>query len=163
MADHEADDQDRRLAEFVNGEMSDYRLVPKHQTKAQVFKYFKPELGKRDRILKKLCLTDIVFAGVQVLRPGAGNVMHSHSGMDGIFFVLKGRIAFYGEGDVILGELEPLQGIAMPRGTHYWFKAVSEEPVEMLHIEAFDRRVPNKKTTYPKSPEQDVRLRIDTV
>jgi mannose-6-phosphate isomerase-like protein (cupin superfamily) len=143
---------DKRLSAFINGEMSDYSYLPPHKKQGEKFSYFLPELGKRDRIMKKLCLTDLVFAGVQLLKPGAENVMHSHSGMDGIYFVLKGRMIFYGENDSIIGELGPMEGVVMPRGTPYWMKAVGDETVEMLHIEAFDKRVPNKKTRYAPEP-----------
>src|SRR5258708_6745336 len=109
--ENQGKDETTRVSEFVNGDMSDYSLVPKHQTKAEVFHYFTPDFGRHEWVTKKLCLTDVVFAGVQVMRPGASNVMHSHSGMDGIYFVLKGRVTFYGEDDVILGELGALDGI----------------------------------------------------
>src|SRR5689334_18299597 len=141
-------DEAQRIDKFVNGEMGDYSLLPKTPTKPQVFRYQTPDTRGRPRVIKRLGLADVLFAGVQVLQPGAGNVMHSHSGMDGLYFVLKGRIRFYGEGDVLLGEFGPHEGVVMPRDTPYWFEAAGDEEAEMLHVEAFDRRVANRKKLF---------------
>jgi gentisate 1,2-dioxygenase len=150
----------QRIDRFVRGEMSDYNLLPKQEATPRVFRYEKPDTGGRPRVFKKLGLTDILFAGVQVCRPGAANVMHSHSGMDGFYLVLKGRMRFYGEGDVVLGDFGPMEGVVMPRNTPYWMEVVGDEEVELLHIEAFDRRVANRKTVYGKDAP---RLQIPAV
>ena len=36
----------------------------------------------------------------------------------------------------------------MPRDTPYWFEAAGDQEAEMLHVEAFDRRVPNRKKLF---------------
>lgn len=143
-------DEEARTRKFMVSDMVDETLLPEHRTNAEIFQFVRPDLRGRDRAVKKLCLSDVVFAGVQILEPGARNIMHSHYGADGIFFVLKGRIAFYGSGDVLIGEIGPMEGMLMPRQTKYWFEAVGDEIVEMLHVEAFDKRVKNKRTNYPE-------------
>ena len=157
-------EENARILKFVNGEMSDYSLIPRRaSTEPQTFAYFTPELGTRERIVRKLGLTDLLFAGVQVIKPGSANLMHSHSGMDGLYFVLKGRVRFYDEADELIGDLGPLQGTVIPRGTPYWFEGVGDEPAELLHIEAFDRRVPNKRTAYPQKSGRTEPPLVDAV
>jgi hypothetical protein len=51
--------------------------------------------------------------------------------------VLKGRIRFYGPGDVLQGDFGPGEGIFMPRGARYWFESASEEEAELLQVAAF--------------------------
>jgi len=37
---------------------------------------------------------------IQVLKPAAGEIeLHSHAGMDGLWFVLRGKARFYGAGE----------------------------------------------------------------
>ena len=51
-----------------------------------------------------LCQTDIIRGAVQVVQEGGDNNLHSHTGMDGFWMVLKGAVRFYGPGDEVLGE-----------------------------------------------------------
>jgi mannose-6-phosphate isomerase-like protein (cupin superfamily) len=52
--------------------------------------------------------------------------------------VLKGRARFYGEGDELIAELGPHDGILLPRHFKYWFESASEETLELLQVEAAD-------------------------
>jgi mannose-6-phosphate isomerase-like protein (cupin superfamily) len=58
---------------------------------------------------------------------------------------LSGHARFYGEGDVVLGDLGKHEGILLPRGTKYWFESVGSEPLELLQIEASDKPVPTRE------------------
>ena len=106
---------------------------------AQVFSYAAPDLGEKRKKIVRLCRTDRMAAQVQVVGEGGENNLHSHDHQDGFRFVLKGRVRFYGEGDVVLGEFGPLQGILIPRTFDYWFESCSDDPLELLQLEAFDR------------------------
>jgi hypothetical protein len=52
--------------------------------------------------------------------------------------VIKGRVRFYGPGDVLLKELGANEGIITPRYSRYWFECVGEEDLELLQIAASD-------------------------
>jgi mannose-6-phosphate isomerase-like protein (cupin superfamily) len=104
---------------------------------AHTFKYEMPEVGKPKTIVW-LARTDHLFADVQVITQGGETNLHSHSHLDGFWFVLSGRARFYGEGERVLGELGKHEGILLPRGTPYWFESASDEPLELLQLEASD-------------------------
>ena len=111
------------------------------------FKYRKPDL-KAVKGLVPIARSDIVFAAVQVVREGGENNLHSHAGMDGLWFVLKGKVRFYGEGDKLIGEFGPHEGVFVPRGVPYWFESAGEEELEILQVEAFDRKVRNTRVDH---------------
>ena len=70
---------------------------------------------------------------------GGETRLHSHEHLDGMWMVLAGRARFYGDGDTLLGELEPFEGIMVPRNFKYWFECASEdEPLVLLQVEASD-------------------------
>ena len=102
------------------------------------FKYDKPEL-KGIRGLVPLCKSDITLGMVQVINKGGENNMHSHGNMDTIWFVLGGKVRFYGPGDKIYGEYGKHEGIFMPRDCAYWFESISDEPLELLQCGSFTK------------------------
>src|SRR5437879_3465016 len=104
----------------------------------QTSKYTTPA-ADRARTIRCRARTDILFADVQILRDGGETNLHSHSHLDGFWMVLSGRARFYGEGDALIGDLGPREGVLLPRGTKYWFESVGPEPLEILQIEASDR------------------------
>ena len=112
----------------------------------QTFKYDKPEVKSAGKGIVRLCQTDIIRGAVQVVRKGDGdNNLHSHTGMDGFWMVLKGRVRYYGPGDEILGEFGPHEGIVMPRNAQYWFQSIGDEDLEILQVVSFDRDVKNAR------------------
>jgi mannose-6-phosphate isomerase-like protein (cupin superfamily) len=112
----------------------------------QTFKYAKPEVQSSGKGIVSLCQTDIIRGAVQIVKQGDGdNNLHSHTGMDGFWMVLKGRVRYYGPGDEILGEFGPHEGIVMPRNAEYWFKSIGDEDLEILQVAAFDRDVKNER------------------
>lgn len=111
----------------------------------QTFHYEKPAEQATDKAIVTLCQTDIIRGVVQVVREGGDNNLHSHTGMDGFWMVLKGRVRWYGPGDEVLGEFGVHEGIVMPRGAQYWFESIGEEALELLQVVAFDRSVKNRR------------------
>ena len=123
------------------------------QTEARVFKYTRPELeGANTKVW--LCRSDIMFAGVKVIREGGENNLHSHTALDGFWFVLSGRARFYGEGDKVIAELGKHEGVHIPRDFAYWFEAVGDEVLELLQVESIDRRVANHRVDHAPRTEQ---------
>jgi mannose-6-phosphate isomerase-like protein (cupin superfamily) len=112
----------------------------------QVFRYTRPELPEGEftgKVITRLARTDRMMANMQTLKAGGENNLHSHRHLDGFWFVLSGRVRFYGEGDVVLAELGPREGILVPRNFKYWFESVGEEALELLQVESFDMAIPD--------------------
>jgi mannose-6-phosphate isomerase-like protein (cupin superfamily) len=67
------------------------------------------------------------------------NGLHAHPNEDHTFVVLQGEAIFYGPNDEekVIGKNE---GVLLPHGTFYWFKAKGDEPLVMIRIgsAAFD-------------------------
>lgn len=79
----------------------------------QFFDYAKPDLST-PKGLVKLVQSDILRGMVQILSPGQRNNLHSHAAEDGFYFVLKGRVRFYGPDHILAGEFGPHQGLLIP-------------------------------------------------
>ena len=61
------------------------------------------------------------------------NELHSHTNEDHTFVVMQGSATFYGP----KGEVKTIgvnEGIMLPHGALYWFKAVEGEPLVMLRV-----------------------------
>ena len=115
----------------------------------QTFKFEAPANRKSGKTIVSLCQTDIIRGAVQVVKSGEGdNNLHSHTGMDGFWMVLKGRVRWYGPGDEVLGEFGPHEGIVMPRNAQYWFQSIGEDDLELLQVAAFDRDVKNERVDF---------------
>ena len=122
--------------------------IPKRSTEFKVFRYKAPETLKRNRALVPLVKTDTLLSMVQVFRGSGGEQeLHMHTAMDGFWFVLAGRARFYTEGDRLVAELGPHEGILVPSGAKYWFEAASEQ-LELLQVESIDHRVKNEIVYY---------------
>lgn len=112
----------------------------------QTFRHQKPAEQEGGKAIVRLAQSDLIRGVVQVVKKGDGdNNMHIHTGMDGFWMVLKGRVKFYGPEDVVLGEFGPGEGILMPRGNAYWFAAEGDEDLEILQVVAYDRDVKNER------------------
>jgi mannose-6-phosphate isomerase-like protein (cupin superfamily) len=91
------------------------------------------------RIACKLAGTDSTRAIVEVLNPGWSGSLHYHPNQDGIWFVLKGRIRFYGPNNSIRGEYGAMEGILQPQNSRYWFEVLGEEEAWLLQIAGFPK------------------------
>lgn len=116
-------------------------------TLAKVIRYVRPELDRVKGVVV-LARSDIMLAAVQLVKKGGENNLHSHSNMDGLWFVLQGRVKFYGADDVLLGEFGRHEGIFIPRGVSYWFESSSEEILEILQVESFVKGVVSTRTDF---------------
>jgi len=127
------------------------------------FRYAKPEGECPGKTIVTLGQTDVVRGLVQVVKEGEGdNNLHSHTGMDSFWFVLKGRVRFYGPGDEVIGEFGQHEGLTMPRNNEYWFASCGDEDLELLQVTGFDRDVKNERVDVePQVWKVDKTLRID--
>lgn len=134
----------------------------KREPQAKVLKFTTPDAGAiHGKALVKLAQSDILFSSIQIIKDGGDNNLHSHAGMDGLWFVLTGRARFWGTtDDVVIAELDPHQGIFIPRNFPYWFEKIGDAPLELLQVEAIDRTVKNTRTDYKeqKSSAADVQM-----
>ena len=89
-----------------------------------------------------------MIAAVQVVKKGGETNLHSHSAMDGLWFVLKGKAKFYGAEHVLLGEVGPHEGVFIPRGVSYWFESSSNEVLEILQVESFAKGIQSTRTDF---------------
>lgn len=120
--------------------------LEKPEKHMSVFEYKRPEeLASKTHV--PIARSDIMYCAVQVVTDGGETNMHSHEGMDGLWFVLKGRVRFYNK-DKLVGEFGQHQGVFVPRGVAYWFESVGDEPLEILQAEAIDRRGSNRRTDF---------------
>lgn len=140
---------------LLKSALSKTEHLPKYQAKPQVFRYRKPDLQGKPRAITRLFLSDLMCGLVQVISKGGETTLHSHAAMDGLWMVLSGRARFYGEGNAIIGEFGPLEGVYVPRDVKYWFECASEdEPLQILQVEGFARDRENKYTSYGEASSE---------
>ena len=102
------------------------------------FAYTKPADGNSAKGFVSLGRRDIVRGAVQVVKKNGGeNNLHYHSTSASFWMVLKGRVRFYGPGDVLIGEFGPHEGTITPRYSRYWFENVGDDDLEILQVSAF--------------------------
>jgi mannose-6-phosphate isomerase-like protein (cupin superfamily) len=108
------------------------------EAKITSFAYTKPASLGSGKGFVGLARTDIVKGVVQVVKKNGGeNNLHFHKRMDSFWFVLKGRVRFYGPGDVVIGEFGPNEGTVTPRYSRYWFENVGDDDLELLQVAAY--------------------------
>jgi mannose-6-phosphate isomerase-like protein (cupin superfamily) len=108
------------------------------EAKVKTFNYQKPEAVGAGKGFVGLARTDIVKGVVQVVKKNGGeNNLHYHKRMDSFWFVLKGRVRFYGPDDVLIGEFGPNEGTVTPRFSRYWFENAGDEDLELLQVAAY--------------------------
>lgn len=137
--------------QLLKSALSKTEHLPKYEPKPQVFRYAKPDMKDRPRAITRLFTSDLMCGLIQVITKGGETTMHSHAGMDGLWMVISGKARFYGEGNVVLGEFGPLEGVYIPRDVRYWFESASEEPLQILQVEGFVRDKQNTYTNYGKA------------
>ena len=107
------------------------------EAKVKSYSYAKPSGVNSAKGVVRLGQCDYVRADVQIVKKDGGeNNLHYHSNGEGFWMVLKGRVRFYGPGDVVLGEFGPQEGIITPVYSRYWFENAGDEDLEILHINA---------------------------
>lgn len=118
----------------------------------QVFKYRMPVFDKPKTVVR-MCTADTLYCDVQVGKKGSANNLHAHTGIDGIWFVLSGRVKFYGRGDAVIAELGKHEGLLIPHGFPYWFESVGEESLEMLNVACTVPGVEDRRVDYTAQKE----------
>jgi mannose-6-phosphate isomerase-like protein (cupin superfamily) len=114
------------------------------------FKYEPPEIPPdRGKVSVNLYRTDIAGFTIQRAVKGLGEPnMPAHTAADSNWFVLAGEVEFYGYGDVLIAKLGKHEGLTIPRGVPYWFKAISDEPLEIIHASGRTSEVKSERVNY---------------
>jgi mannose-6-phosphate isomerase-like protein (cupin superfamily) len=122
------------------------------------FSYAKPEGVNVGKGFVNLGRRDIVRGAVQVVKKNGGeNNLHFHTTSASFWMVLKGRVRFYGPGDVLIGEFGPHEGTITPRYSRYWFENVGDEDLEILQVSAFSEGAKNSGRTDAAPQKFDVK------
>ena len=121
--------------------VSDDELLQRHQAAEASpvkFSYAKPGGVESAKGMVQLGKNDLVRGVVQVVKKHGGeNNLHFHTTSASFWMVLKGRVRFYGPGDVVIGEFGPHEGTITPRYARYWFENIGDEDLELLQVSAF--------------------------
>src|ERR1044071_3382251 len=121
---------------------NDDELMRRHleaEANPVTFAYSKPDGVNSAKGFVNLGRKDIVRGAVQVVKKNGGeNNLHYHTSSASFWMVLKGRVRFYGPGDVVIGEFGPHEGTITPRYARYWFENIGEEELEILQVSAFE-------------------------
>ncbi len=89
-----------------------------------------PSQGRTDT---PLAATDAMWVVLKTYAACGENELHAHPHEDHTFVVLQGSALFHGPN----GEERTIglhEGVLLPRGTFYWFRALGEEPLVMIRI-----------------------------
>jgi mannose-6-phosphate isomerase-like protein (cupin superfamily) len=114
---------------------------------AKEFRYQTPQFDGVKKTLQ-VCNSDLMKVQVQVVKDGGENNLHTHTGDDAFWYVIRGAVKFYGEGDKLVGEYQKGEGILIPRGYKYWFESAAPEPLEILRVTAKDQNVENQRVDH---------------
>lgn len=93
----------------------------------------KAQLPKQGRTNVPLAATKNMWVVLKTYAQDGENELHAHPAEDHAFVILQGKASFRGPN----GEEKTIgrnEGVMLPRGTFYWFKAVGEEPLVLLRI-----------------------------
>ncbi len=91
-----------------------------------------PQQGRTDT---PMASSDKMWVVLKTYAADGENGLHAHPNEDHTFVVLQGEATFYGPNDEprTIGKNE---GVLLPHGTFYWFKAAGDEPLVMVRIGA---------------------------
>jgi len=131
----------------VEGERTGGKQDPSQQLVPRVIRYEKPETT-RDRHVVSFGRTDSMMVFMQVLLRAGESRLHAHPNTDAFWWVVRGRAAFYTTDHELLAELDPENGLLIPRGCPYYFNAVGEEHLEILQMESFLRQGERLQTVH---------------
>ncbi|MGE0117333.1 MAG: cupin domain-containing protein [Dongiaceae bacterium] len=110
------------------------------EAKVQTFRYKRPdqkEFGSKG--LVRLGRGEIIRSVVQIVKQKGGeNNLHYHTHVETLWWVIKGRVRFYGPNDAVIGEFGPNEGVITPRYSRYWFENAESEDLELLQVAASD-------------------------
>lgn len=133
-----------------------------HSKKPQLFTLRAPIL-ERGNDRSYMASTDKMWVFVNTYGPRDGeNKLHAHTNEDHTFIVLQGRARFTGPNGEV-AELARHQGIMLPRGTFYTFRALDDQPLILLRVgcqvdaaeSPWGRVTPDGAQVYGNSPENN--------
>jgi mannose-6-phosphate isomerase-like protein (cupin superfamily) len=93
----------------------------------------KAQLPKRGRTNVPMAASKKMWITLKTYAADGENELHAHPSEDHAFFILQGKASFHGP----RGEEKTIgrnEGVLLPHGTFYWFKAAGEEPLVLLRI-----------------------------
>jgi mannose-6-phosphate isomerase-like protein (cupin superfamily) len=101
------------------------------------FRYKKPDAAISTKGHIKLGRGEHIRGSVQVVKKHGGeNNLHYHTHAETLWWVIRGKVRFYGPEDVVLGAFGPGEGIVTPRYSRYWFENCGDEDLELLQVAA---------------------------
>lgn len=106
--------------------MNDDATVATRAVEQQVFSLKNLPLLESGATMELLGLTPMLWAHSKVYSSGGENALHSHDIEDHLFLVLQGEAEFH-FGDGSTSTVRPYEGVTLPRGTRYRFRAVEEQ------------------------------------
>jgi mannose-6-phosphate isomerase-like protein (cupin superfamily) len=107
----------------------------KSQIKNQKPSFFRlrAQLPNQGRTDTPLASSEKLWVVLKTYASDGENELHAHPNEDHVFVVMQGKGTFYGPG----GEENTIglhEGVMLPHGTFYSFKATSTEPLVMLRV-----------------------------
>lgn len=91
-----------------------------------------PQQGRTDT---PVAASEKMWVVLKTYAADGENGLHAHPNEDHTFLVLQGEATFYGPN----GESRTIgknEGVLLPHGTFYWFKAATAEPLVMVRVGA---------------------------
>ncbi|HEU0070883.1 MAG TPA: hypothetical protein VFS04_06275 [Alphaproteobacteria bacterium] len=126
-------------------------LLARHEAaeaNAASFSYEKPSGVNTAKGSVRLGKAGQIRGVVQIVKKNGGeNNLHYHTTTDTFWMVLKGRVKFYGPGDVVIGEFGPNEGTFTPAYSRYWFENSGEDDLELLQVAALHAGAQNSGRT----------------
>lgn len=102
-------------------------------------RYESPELSENIKVTYSHRSEDMLTMSIEKVRDGGGDDRpHAHFGIEGIWYLLTGRVRFHGATGEDAFEMTAGDGVYVPSGCAYGFGAIGHEPSEFLHIKALD-------------------------
>ena len=93
------------------------------------------QLPRQGRTDTPVAASEKMWVVLKTYAADGENGLHAHPHEDHTFVVLQGEAIFYGPD----GETKTIgknEGVLLPHGTFYWFKAKGQEPLVMVRIGA---------------------------
>jgi mannose-6-phosphate isomerase-like protein (cupin superfamily) len=113
------------------------------------FFHLRAQLPRQGRTDTPMAATDRLWVVLKTYASDGENELHAHPNEDHVFFVLQGEADFHGP----KGErrrAKKFDGVLIPRGAFYRFRAIGDEPLVMARVGAV------------VDPQQDALGRIDS-
>lgn len=99
------------------------------------FFHLRAQLPRQGRTDTPMAATDRMWVVLKTYAADGENELHAHPNEDHVFLVLQGEADFFGpKGET--RRVKKHDGVLLPRGTFYWFRAVGDEPLVMARIGA---------------------------